>query len=67
MRVGPRPTSNGQAESANYRYSELSYAIDGALYRAGRDLLRLSAAKTMHCMQYATDIELHVHSPMLLV
>ena len=28
----------------------------------GCNLLRLSAAKTMHCMQYATDIELHVHS-----
>ena len=27
-----------------------------------RDLSRFSAAKTMHCMQYATDIELHVHS-----
>ena len=28
----------------------------------GHDLLMFSAAKTMHCMQYATDIELHVHS-----
>ena len=26
------------------------------------DLLRSSAAKTMHCMQYATDIKLHVHT-----
>ena len=28
----------------------------------GRDLSRSSAAKTMHCMQYATDIKLHVHT-----
>ena len=28
----------------------------------GRDLSRFSAAETMHCMQYATDIDLHVHS-----
>ena len=28
----------------------------------GRDLSRSSAAKTIHYMQYATDIKLHVHT-----
>ena len=30
------------------------------LHCTGRDICRV--AKTMHCMQYATDIKLHVHT-----
>ena len=32
------------------------------MHCTGRDLSRSSAAKTVHCMQDATDIELHVHT-----
>ena len=32
------------------------------MHCTGHDLTRSSAAGTMHCMQYATDIELHVHT-----
>ena len=66
----------GQAESANYSYSELSY-VSAKLYRSsvrlrltvhctGRDLSRSSAAKTVHCMQDALTLS-YMFAPMLLV
>ena len=59
----------GQAESANYSYSELSY-VSAKLYRSSVDWRCIVQGAIcpglwqlrLHCMQYATEIELHVHT-----
>ena len=60
--------SNGQAESANYSYSELSY-VSAKLYRSSLDWQRTvqgaicwgSRQLRLYAL-YATDIKLHVYS-----